>query len=102
MSEILVEVVERDTTPGQELGPVSVVFASFSERADEVAKTLSDVANKIRAGLDTATGAVANGWHVDAVEVKFSLDLEAEAGVIITRAKTSAGFEATITWKKAG
>jgi Trypsin-co-occurring domain 1 len=34
------------------------------------------------------------------MELKFSLDLEAEAGVIIARTTASAGFEATLTWSK--
>jgi hypothetical protein len=33
------------------------------------------------------------------VELKFSLDLEAEAAVVIAKAKTTAGFEASLSWK---
>jgi Trypsin-co-occurring domain 1 len=35
-----------------------------------------------------------------AVTVIFSLDLEAEAGVAAAKAKTSAGFEVALTWKR--
>jgi hypothetical protein len=33
------------------------------------------------------------------VELRFSIDLEGEAGVVIARTKTSADFEATLSWK---
>ena len=32
-----------------------------------------------------------SGWRLEQVALKFSLDLEAEAGVVIARAKTRAG-----------
>ena len=31
---------------------------------------------------------------------QISLDLEAEAGVVVARAKTTAGFEVSLSWKR--
>jgi hypothetical protein len=37
-----------------------------------------------------------SGWRLEQVALKFSLDLEAEAGVVIARAKTSTFLDVTV------
>jgi hypothetical protein len=34
------------------------------------------------------------------VALTFSLDLEAQAGVVVAKAKTTAGFEVELTWRR--
>jgi len=97
MTEIKVEV--RPMPGGGDLGPRSIVLESFASRIDEISECLHDIAVKLSRRLDESFESGAKDWRLSEVEVKFSLDLEAEAGVVIARARTTAGFEATLSWK---
>lgn len=55
----------------------------------------------MRSRLDTELAEKESAkWRLHEVGVTFSLDLEAEAGVVVARAKTSAGFEVALTWAR--
>ena len=73
----------------------------FEDRVDELGVSLGQIANRLRERLDTTLSSDAgSAWELDEVELSFSLDLEAEAGVVVARAKTAAGFEATLRWSR--
>lgn len=74
---------------------------SFSKRVGELGKSLGTIANDLRAQIDaTLDEPEQSGWLLDEVELTFSIDLEAEAGVVVAKARSSAGFEASLTWKR--
>jgi len=41
-----------------------------------------------------------SAWQLDEVAVSFSVDLEAEAGVVVAKVKTTAGFEVELKWTR--
>ena len=102
MAEILVQVVPRYSETSGDLAAAFIGPEAFKHRIDEVGESLASIANSLRLQLEQrlSKGDGANaGWCLESVELKFSMDLEAEAGVIISRAKASAGFEVTLGWK---
>jgi hypothetical protein len=99
MADIYVEVRARRPTSG-DLSPRPGVPELLANRIDEVADGLRDIAIRMAARFGEFAVNAANGWQLSDMELKFSLDLEAEAGVIIARTTASAGFEATLTWSK--
>lgn len=99
MTEIKVEVVSQDTGEVA-FGPKRL--PDFRERAAELGDALNDVAAALRGRLHELGGKDDDGWDLDAVSLTFSIDLQADAGVIVARASTKAGFQAALTWKRAG
>ena len=99
MSEIYVEVLPRGTTTG-DLAPRIAVPELFANRVGEIGDSLAEIAKKLREKLENVlTVGPSNSWKLEEVELKFSLDLQSEAGVVIARASAKAGFEASLTWK---
>jgi hypothetical protein len=96
MPEILVEV--RPAVTG-DLSSEPALPESFLNRVDEIGQSLSDIASRLSKHLEKFEKRSTASWQLEHVELKFSLDLEAEAGIIIARTKTSAGFEASLSWK---
>jgi hypothetical protein len=99
MTEIKVEVVSNET------GEVALrpkQLPDFRERAQELGDALNDVAGALRGRLHELGAKGDDGWDLEAVSLTFSLDLQADAGVIVARASTKAGFQAALTWKRAG
>jgi len=101
LGEILVQVVPHYDDELGDLSSRQIAPEVFKDRISEIGESLSDIANSLRAQLERKLGKddADHGWGLDSVELKFSMDLEAEVGVIISRAKTSAGFEVTLAWK---
>jgi Trypsin-co-occurring domain 1 len=100
MPEILVHVVPRQQDDQGKMAATFIGPESFSKRATDISDGVSGVANAIRADLERKIVRNADSsLALKEIELKFSLDLEAEAGVVIARAKTTAGFEVTLTWK---
>ena len=99
MGEIVVRVVPPPERAG-ELGGATLT-ERFIDRVDELAESIGDIARRLRSRLDAdLADKTEAGWKLDEVTLTFSLDLEAEAGVVVAKARTSAGFEVTLTWKK--
>jgi len=100
MPNIYVEVVPKSSERG-ELAAAPGRREEFKSRAIELADSLTEVASLFRSRLDQNLGGDKGGgpWSLDEVELAFSLDLETEAGVIIT-VSAKAGFEAKLTWKR--
>jgi hypothetical protein len=97
ITEIKVEVVPQEA-PGEELGP-GRVRPDFAGRVNELGDALNDVAAALRERLHELS-VRESGWDLDQVTLAFSLDLQAEAGVIVARASSRAGFQATLTWTR--
>jgi Trypsin-co-occurring domain 1 len=74
----------------------------FKERAKDVGNSLKEIAVDLRAYLDNLEQR-REGWDVDEVSLEFSLDLQAGAGVVlIGNVSGTAGFRATMTWRRLG
>jgi hypothetical protein len=104
MAEILVEVRPRlvSRKKAGEASPKPAIPEKLSKRLGDLTDTLNELATRIGGGLDELSAKPAGGgFRVEEIEVKVNIDLESEAGVVIARAKASAGFEASITWKRA-
>lgn len=99
MGEIYVEVASKG---GGDLAPRISASELLKDRIDELGASLSEIATMLRDRLDQLPVQTKPKWGLDQVEVKFSFDLQAEAGVIIARTSAKAGFEATLVWKQAG
>lgn len=75
---------------------------ALGSRIDEIADAVLQVTSSLKARLDRDldSSRETQSWSLDQVEMAFSLDLEAEAGVVISRVSTTAGFEVTLTWSR--
>jgi hypothetical protein len=97
--EIRVEVVPPPGEVG-DLGPGDLVD-KFSGRAAELGRALASVAAELRQSFESRIAEPPGGqWALAEVSVQMSINLEAEAGVIISRAKAGAAFQATLTWSR--
>lgn len=97
--EIRVEVVPPPGMAG-DLGPGDLVD-KFSGRAGELGSALATVAAELRHSFESQIAEPPGGqWALAEVSVQMSINLEAEAGVIISKAKAGAAFQATLTWSR--
>jgi hypothetical protein len=73
----------------------------FADRVRELGQGLGEIANDLRAQLDaTLREDDRTSWGLEEVQLSFSLDLQAAAGIVVAKASTAAGFEATMTWRR--
>lgn len=99
MGEIVVRVVPPPERAGELAG--ATLTERFTDRVDELGESIGEIARRLRSRLDTDLADEKEAaWKLDEVTLAFSLDLEAEAGVVVAKAKTSAGFEVALTWTK--
>lgn len=94
--------VEVVPPPGQvgDLGPGDLVD-KFSSRASELGSALAAVAAELRNSFESRIAEPPGGqWALAEVSVQMSINLEVEAGVIISKAKAGAAFQATLTWSR--
>jgi hypothetical protein len=97
MTDIKVQVVSQDTGEVA-FGPTRL--PNFAERASELGDSLNEIAARLRERLRELGKSEADGWDLDEVNLSFSLDLQADAGVIVARASSKAGFQAAMSWKR--
>jgi Trypsin-co-occurring domain 1 len=96
--EIMVEVHPRSVSG--DLAPRVAVPEQFRLRAGEIADSVAEVADQFRAKLaQILRHPTEPGWGVDSIEIGFDLAVQAEAGVVIAKASTSATFSAKLTLK---
>jgi hypothetical protein len=99
---VQVEVVEHDDAGY--LSPRAAPLDDFRRRAPEIAEGIMTVAEVLRSQLEAKAAAhpreQRSGWAMDGLSLSFELALEAEAGVVIARAKTSATFSVEISWRR--
>jgi hypothetical protein len=100
MTEIYVEVRPGINADG-DLTSLADLRQKLADRIDDIGAGLKEIATQLARRLDDLAAGANAKWHLDEVEVSFSLDLEAEAGVVVARTKAAAGFEAKLTWKAA-
>jgi hypothetical protein len=99
VSEIQVRVVPPPERAGELAGQTLV--ERFEERVDELGDSIGEIARRLRDRLDAdLEDDGGSATRLSDVTVTFSLDLEAEAGVVVAKARTSAGFEVALTWKR--
>lgn len=97
MPEILVEVRPPF---GEEGNLAPNVPKLLKDRIDELGESLVEIADGLRQRLDqTLTFRSQNGMGLDEVQMSFSLDLQGETGIIISRVSAGAGFAVTLTWR---
>jgi hypothetical protein len=99
MTEISVRVVPQ---PGQEgeLGG-GILTEKLKGRIDELGQSIAGIATGLRTTLDAELkDNPASPWLLNEIQLNFSIDLEAESGVVIARARASAGFEVALTWSR--
>lgn len=97
--DIYVEVVPH---PGQagDLSPTDLVD-KLSTRVGELGQALATLASQLRETMERRLTEPADSrWPLASVSLEVSINLEAEAGVVIARAKTGAAFQATLTWSR--
>jgi uncharacterized phage infection (PIP) family protein YhgE len=98
MGEIKVQVVPDPAKAGQLMGRTQT--EKLSDRIDELSESIGSIANSLRSRLEQTLQDDEAAWKLDEISLNFSLDLEAEAGVVVAKAKTTAGFEAQLTWRR--
>lgn len=93
--EILLEV--RPAGTSGELASRTGVPEEFKKRADEIARSISDVIDHLRAGFrDLVEQKDDAGWKVGSLEIEFGISVQAETGVIIAKATGGATFAARV------
>jgi hypothetical protein len=98
-TEIAVRVVPRPGQEGELAG--GQLTERLSERIDELGESIAEIAKRLRGRLEAElAGEPSSDWRLGEVALNFSLDLQAEAGVVVAKAKTAAGFEVTLTWRR--
>jgi hypothetical protein len=89
--EILLEV--RPAATSGDLAPRAAAPEEFKTRADEIADSISDVIDHLRARLGKLLDQRHDpGWQVGSVEIEFGVSVQAETGVIIAKATAGATF----------
>jgi hypothetical protein len=100
VTDIKVEVVPKASTRGDLRS--GTVTEKLLDRIDDVSNAVLEVSQKLKIRLDAGTDDIlrpaVSAWALDSVEISFSMDLEAEAGVVVTRASASVGFEVKLCW----
>jgi hypothetical protein len=100
MSEIRIQVVPDPGRLG-DLAAGGSFTEKFADRARELGESLGDIANELRDQLDTRLRQKEDSrWELAELQLQFSLDLEAGAGVVVARVSTTAGFVASLTWRQ--
>lgn len=98
--------VQVAVVPGpNELGNLAgaALRERFAERIDELAATVNEVADGLRARLVAGSdGVEKSGWGLDTVDMEFSVELEAASGVVLARAAVTGGFAVTLKFRRSG
>lgn len=96
--EILLEVRPRSISG--DLGPRGAALEDFRSRADEIIESVAQVTTQFRSRFEQLLTPEGDGrWDVDTIEIGFDLAVQAEAGVVIAKASTSATLSAKLTLK---
>ncbi|MFD4628512.1 CU044_2847 family protein [Streptomyces sp. NPDC058284] len=73
----------------------------FQARAGELGASIGSVAERIRASLEQhLAGGSASDWELGEVSLQFSVSLEAETGVLISKVSSGATFQVSLTWSR--
>jgi hypothetical protein len=94
--------IEVTPSPGRagDLGPADLV-EKVSGRVSELGQALASLATQLRETMDRElTEPPGSRFPLSSLSLQMSINLEAEAGVVISRAKAGAAFQATLTWQR--
>lgn len=81
-----------------DLAPRAAVPEDFRRRASEIADSVAAVADEFKSHLTSIVDVpTENKWGVDSIEISFEIAVQAEAGVVIAKASSSATFSVTLT-----
>lgn len=96
--EILLEV--RPSAISGDLAHGLPAAEQFRRRADEVADSIAEIADRFRSGLGKYLQKPAEpGWHMESIELSFEIAVQAQAGVVVAKATSGATFSATLTMR---
>ena len=102
VTEIRVQVVPKSDDCGFIEYSGSPSSELFRKRVADLGNSITEISLAMKRHFDELDFSQNSAWAMDQVCLTFSLDLEAEAGVILAKAKSSAGFEVGITWLRKG
>lgn len=96
---IRVEVLPDPAFAGN-LGPADLLEA-FQDRAAELGTAIGAVAERLRDALEQRIARRdASSWELSTIAVELAVNLQAESGVVICKAKTGAAFNVSLTWSR--
>jgi NTP-dependent ternary system trypsin peptidase co-occuring protein len=98
---IRVEVLPDPAFAGY-LGPADLL-ESFQDRAAELGTAIGAVAERLREALERRIARRdSSAWDLSTVALELAVNLQAESGVVIVKAKTGAAFKVSLTWSRNG
>jgi len=101
MTEILVPAVKPGTQDGDLWGASELAIPErFADRAAELADTVAEISRTLRTRLEEQLRADSGRLAVSEVSLSFSLELQAETGILVARASAAGTFTVTITWAR--
>lgn len=98
MAEILVAVKDRRETG--DLAAMPSKLEPLARRIDDITEALKEISLRVGDKLGDLAQTAAREFCIDEIELSLSLDLESGANVIVASGKATAGFEATLRWKR--
>ncbi len=96
---IRVEVLPDPAFAGN-LGPADLL-EGFQDRAAELGTAIGAVAERLRDALEQRIARRdASSWELSTIALELAVNLQAETGVVICKAKTGAAFNVSLTWSR--
>ncbi len=94
---LLLEVSPRPGSGG-DLAPRAAMPEDFRRRAGEIADSVAGVADEFRSRLASVVAQPSSSrWGVESIEIGFEIAVQAETGVVIAKASSSATFSVSLT-----
>jgi hypothetical protein len=99
LDRIQVEVVPDPRFAGN-VSPADLL-ERFKDRVEELGSAIGVVAERLRAALEQRLATTPEAaWELSEICLELGVNLEAEAGVVISKAKTGAAFQVSLTWSR--
>lgn len=90
----------RSASASGDLGAGRTSLEQFGRRASEIADSIAQIAEEFRSKLEWKLRKPGEGgWHAESIELGFDIAVQAEAGVVIARAVSSATLSAKLILK---
>lgn len=97
VSELLIEVQPSGRTA--DLARHGPVMEDFATRADDISSSISTISRSLQARFDQIA-AEGRHWDLHEIELNFELQLQAEAGAVITKVGGSASIAVHLSWSR--
>jgi hypothetical protein len=96
---VKVQVVPAPDQVGNLAG--SALQERFTDRVGELTDVIKDVASELRRRIETGLEKSSSAtWGLERIEMNFSVELEAGAGVVVARTSTRGGFSVTLSFAR--